>query len=269
MNDPLILSQIHVMQQQERSASYLCSDYLSRTQVIGPSHRHALCQWGYETIAACNGVSRSTAVAAITYFDRFLSSNTPAAERALNDVVICQLAFVTSLVIALKIHPGFTIESDFVSGVITRNAYGADEINSMELEILQSLSWKLNGPTPHDFIGYFLEVMPGVSGACLERIRSLSKTLVELAVSRYDTVMYLPSEIAFASIFCAVYHLELQLLANGLRFLQMISGVEVREDHMISLLQTMICLSRERYVALEAPPLVSRVCSPPSIMEDI
>eukprot|EP00956_Cyclotella_meneghiniana_P045083 scaffold352401_cov20-Cyclotella_meneghiniana.AAC.1 len=178
MNDPLVLSQIFVMQIQERSASYKCSDYLSRTHVIGPSHRHALCQWGYETIEACNGIRRSTAVAAITYFDRFLSSNTPAAERALNDVVECQLAFVTSLVVALKIHAGFKkVESDFVSGVITRNAYGANEINSMELEILQSLSWKLNEPTPHDFIDYFLEVMPGVNGTCLEHIRSLSKTL--------------------------------------------------------------------------------------------
>eukprot|EP00956_Cyclotella_meneghiniana_P026754 scaffold58617_cov24-Cyclotella_meneghiniana.AAC.1 len=234
------------MQQQERSASYLCSDYLSKTQVIGPSHRLALCQWGYKTIAAFSP-----------------------AERALNDVVICQLAFVTSLLIALKIHAGFNVESDFVAGVITRNAYGADEINSMELEILRSLSWKLNGPTPHDFIDYFLEVMPGVNGTCLERIRSLSKTLVELAVTRYDTVMHLPSEIALASIFCATYYLELQLLADSLMFLQTISGVEFREDNLRSLFQTMICLVRECYVASEAPPLVSRVCSPPSIMEDI
>eukprot|EP00956_Cyclotella_meneghiniana_P031719 scaffold84204_cov27-Cyclotella_meneghiniana.AAC.3 len=81
--------------------------------------------------------------------------------------------------------------------------------------------------------------------------------------------MHLPSEIAFASIFCAIHNLELALPADSLRFLQTISGVEVREDHMRSLLQTMVYLVRECYVASEAPPLVSRVCSPPSIMEDI
>ena len=259
MNDPLVLSQICAMQIQERSASYKCSDYLSRTQAIDPSHRHALCKWGYDTIAACDGVSRSTAVVAFTYFDRFLSSNSPAAERALNDVAECQLAFVSSLVIALKIHSGFNVESDFVSEVVTRNAYNADEINSMELEILHSLSWKLNGPTPHDFIDYFLEVMPGVDGTRLELIQNMSKTLVESALTRYAMVMHLPSEIAFVSILCAIHRLELALLADGLKYLKIILGVEFRDFKLRSLIQTMGCLVRECFPAPLPLTLIRRV----------
>lgn len=267
MNDPLVLSQICTMQIQERSTSYKCSDYLCRTQVIDPSHRQALCKWGYETIAACSGVSRSTAVVAFMYFDRFLSSNSPAAERALNDVAECQLAFVSSLVIALKIHPGFTVESDFVSEVVTRDAYSADEINSMELEILQSLSWKLNGPTPHDFIDYFLEVMPGVDGTRLELIQNMSKTLVELAVLKYATVMHLPSNIAFASVLCAIYRLEpalladglMYLIADGLMYLKIILGVEFRDVKLRSLIQTMGCLVRECFPAPLPLTLIRRV----------
>ena len=259
MTDPLVLSQICTMQILERSASYECSDYLSRTQVIDPSHRHALCKWGYDTIAACDGVSRSTAVVAFMYFDRFLSSNSPAAERALNDVSECQLAFVTSLVIALKIHPGFTVESDFVSEVVTRGAYSADEINSMELEILQSLSWKLNGPTPHDFIDYFLEVLRGVDGPRLELIQNMSKTLVESAVLKYATVMHLPSEIAFVSILCAIHRLDPALLADGLMYLQMISGLEFRDVKLRSLFQTMLCLVRECFSAPLALTFIRRV----------
>eukprot|EP00956_Cyclotella_meneghiniana_P025933 scaffold55148_cov49-Cyclotella_meneghiniana.AAC.2 len=233
------------MQQQEKSSSYKCSDYLSRTQAIGSTHREALCKWGYQTIAACHGVSRLTAVVAFWYFDRFLSSNTPAANRALNDVTECQLAFVTCLVIALKIHSGFNVETNFVSNVITKNSYDAEEINDMELHILQSLSWKLNGPTPHDFIDYFLEVMPGVDGTCLDLVKRLSRTLVETAVMRYTSVLhYYPSEIAFASLCCAMHHVDVSLM-NNLSFLQIISGLDLRHGKMRLLFKSMISLLQE------------------------
>eukprot|EP00956_Cyclotella_meneghiniana_P024983 scaffold51153_cov51-Cyclotella_meneghiniana.AAC.1 len=158
MFNPLVLSQIRVMQQQERSASYRCLDYLSNTQVLSPSVRLALCDWAYKTIAACDGVDRSTAIMAFTYFDRFLSSNARAAKRALNDLQECQLAFVTSLVIAIKCRSGFKVEYDFVSKVVTGDAYDEEELSYMEIEILEALDWKLNGPSSHDFIGYFLEL---------------------------------------------------------------------------------------------------------------
>eukprot|EP00956_Cyclotella_meneghiniana_P025670 scaffold54025_cov66-Cyclotella_meneghiniana.AAC.2 len=245
MNDPLVLSQICIMLQQEKNSSYKCSDYLSRTQAIGPTHRESLCKWGYHTIAACHGVSRLTAVVAFGYFDRFLSSNTPAANRALNDVTECQLAFVTScLVIALKIHSGFNVETNFVSNVITKKSYDAEEINDMELLILQSLSWKLNGPTPHDFIDYFLEVMPYVDGTCLDLAKQLSKALVEAAVVRYTTVLHYPSEVAFASLCCALHHVDVSLL-NNLPFLQIISGLDLRHGKMRLLFESMIPLLQE------------------------
>eukprot|EP00956_Cyclotella_meneghiniana_P001194 scaffold1350_cov56-Cyclotella_meneghiniana.AAC.7 len=252
----LVLSQINVMRQQENSASYKCSDYLSRSQVIKPSHREILCKWGYQSIAACKDVSSSTAVVALTYFDRFLSSDSPAAQRALNDVQECQLAYLTSLIIALKkINPEFNVESYFITKVVTKSAYRADEINSMKLEILQSLNWELNGPTSLDFVDYYLEVMPGVDGTRLERIQNLSKTLVKLAVRRYSTVMHLPSEIAFASVFCATYRLELALLADNLTHLQMISGLELSDVKLGSLFQTMICLARECFLDWKASAL--------------
>ena len=232
------------MQRQEKSSSYQCYDYLSHTQVIDPSHREALFKWGYQTIAACQGVSRSTAIVAFGYFDRFLSSNTLAGRRVLNDVAECQLAFVSCLVIALKIHSGFNVESDFVSNVITRDLYEAEELDDMELEILKSLGWKLNGPTPHDFIDYFVEVMPGVNGTSLEVAKNLSKTLVEAAVLRYTTVLHYPSEIAFASLCCAIHHVDVSL-ENNLPFLHMISGLDFRHDRLRLLFKSMYGLIRE------------------------
>ena len=280
MNNPLVLSQICIMLQQEKNSSYKCSDYLSRTQAIGPTHREALCKWGYHTIAACHGVSRLTAVVAFGYFDRFPSSNTPAANRALNDVTECQLAFVTCLVIALKIHSGFNVETNFVSNVITKNSYDAEEINDMELQILHSLGWKLNGPTPHDFIDYFLEVMPGVDGTCLDLAKQLSKALAEAAVMRYTSVLHHPSEIAFASLCCALHHVDVSLL-NNLPFLQIISGLDLRHGKMRLLFESMISLLQEvsydldnRAIAFSNPlegetSSYASTCSQTSDMEDI
>ena len=233
------------MQEQERSSSYRCTDYISKSQVLSSLDRQALCNWGYQTIAACQGVSRSTAVLSFTYFDRFLSSNTPAARRALNDVTEAQLAFVTSLVIALKCHSGFKVETDFVSNVVTKNYYDADEISNMEKEILQGLDWKLNGPMPHDFIDYFLDLMPNMNGTCLDFVKNFSRSLVVLSMSTYAVALHYPSHIAFTSVCCALDYAE-QLysdsqptFADNLSFLQLVSGLDFRDVVLRSLFATM------------------------------
>ena len=189
-------------------------------------------------------MSRSAAVVAFGYFDRFMSSNTSAAKRALNDIVECQLAFVTCLVIALKIHSGFNVNSDFVANEITRDSYDAEEINAMELEILYSLRWKLNGPTPHDFIDYFFEVMPGVDER-LDYVKKLSKALVEAAVMRYTTVMHSSSKIAFASVCCAMHHLDISLI-DSLQYLEIVSGpLDPHDGRQLSLIKSMFRSVRE------------------------
>eukprot|EP00956_Cyclotella_meneghiniana_P032684 scaffold90767_cov63-Cyclotella_meneghiniana.AAC.8 len=238
------------MQQIEKTSSYKCCDYLSRTQtIVGPCDRQALCQWGYDLIATYNFVSRSTAVVAFGYFDRFMSSDTITSNRALNDIVECQLAFVTCLVIALKIHSGFNVDSNFVANEITRDMYEVKEINRMELNVLQSLGWKLNGPTPHDFIDYFMEVMPDVDG--MEFVKKLSKALVELAITRYTTVIHYPSKIAFASLCCTMHHVDASLM-NSLPLLEIVlEPLDLRDDRFRSLIKSMNRLIREASYNLE------------------
>ena len=166
------------------------------------------------------------------------------------------MAYVPSLIIAQKkINPKIKVESYYNPTVVTKNTYNADEITKMNFQILQTLGWKLYGATSLDLVDYYLKVMPGVDGTRLERIQNLSKTLVKLAVTRYSTVMHLPSEIAFASVFCATYHLELALLADNLTHLQMISGLELSDVKLGSLFQTMICLARECFLDWKASAL--------------
>ena len=249
MDTPFLLSQIGVMQQQERTPSYRITDYISRFETtVTPSDRETLCNWGYQVIAAFGGMSRSTVLVAISYFDRFLSSMTPMANAALSETHYFQLAFVTSLVLALKVHAGMKVEHDFVSGVICRNNYETEEITCMEIQILQALRWKMSGHTTHDFIDYFLEVTPGIGGSYKEFVRRFSKALVELAIIRYNVALQYPSVIAFAAIRCT-FHLNSSELVSSesLSFLERISGVgnPWNDTVLVFLFETMFQLVEE------------------------
>ncbi|KAL7506165.1 hypothetical protein ACHAXN_003711 [Cyclotella atomus] len=242
-----LVSQIRVMHQQEKSISYRSIDYMSMAANIVrlcPSDREALCIWGYRTVAACNGVCRSTAVKAISYFDRFLGTSAPAAMRARTDLGDAQLAFIACLVISLKVHSCFNVKADFVSNVVCRNEYDANEICAMELYVLQALGWKLNGPLGHDFIDYYLEAVPSIQGIHREFLTQLSKGLVELAMTKYSMALHRPSEVAFASIFCALQYAEFDVTVSLLA-IQMISGLDQNDPKLRKLFHFMSCLVSE------------------------
>jgi hypothetical protein len=245
MDDSSLISQISVMHQQENSTSYRFVDYMStETNVLRPPDREALCNWGYQTVAACNGVNRSTAAKAISFFDRFLGTSAPAAQQALADVGDSQLAFVACLVIALKVHPGFNVETNFVSNVVCGNIYDASEIIAMELHVLQALGWKLNGPTPHDFIDYYLELDPSIEEVHRDFLISFSKGLADLALMKYTLALQRPSEVAFASIFCALHYAEFDV-TESLSIIQMVSGLDQNDKRLSSLIRCMISLVHE------------------------
>ena len=123
----------------------------------------------------------------------------------------------------------------------------------MEMKVLQALDWKLNGPSSHDFIEYFLDLMPDAHEASfLDFVRSLSKCLVELSVTRYDVVVqHYPSEIAFASIWCAFQYVELivlpgsQIFVESMPLIQLVSGFDINNARSILLLKVLSCLVEE------------------------
>ena len=249
--DPNLLPQLHVMQQQENSPSYRCNDYMSTTHVVTPIHREALCHRGYYTIATYVGITPSTCATAISYFDRFLSSSSPTARRALLDLHELQLAFIVCLVIAVKSHAEFKVEPDYVSNVFCGNVYTPAEINCMEREILQALSWRLTGPTAHDFIEYFLEMTAHLEGDERTRVFYFSKGLVDFAMPKYNVAIRRPSELAFTVISCAVQYVGLGSL-ECLPSLQMVSGFDLLNDpELVSLYQTMTGLIREWIASVE------------------
>jgi len=46
---------------------------------------------------------------------------------------------------------------------VCHGLYTKDELDGMEMEILQALSWRLNGPSPHELIDALVGLLPASS----------------------------------------------------------------------------------------------------------
>ncbi|KAL3794571.1 hypothetical protein HJC23_008027 [Cyclotella cryptica] len=227
------MDQLHNMLIQERHPSYTSiRDYLHFScqphSEISALDRQQLCQWAYSILSACS-FDNSIGSVAFSYFDRFLSSHHPRAKFAMTSRHEFQLAFVTALVLALKVRCGMNVELDFVSDRICCGLYPQEDLVEMEKEMLMALGWRLNGPTSHDFIEYFVELLPEQ-----DDFESFKTSLAEDAKSRassvvmdYSQVLRLPSSIAFESLVEAIQEVGKERFHpyHKLQFLQRISMV--------------------------------------------
>ena len=233
-----IISQIHVMQEQERAGVYRCTDYLSYRTDMTPDDRQALCNWGYQVIANVSGISSFTAVKAISYFDRYMGASPEC-----RGLEIIQLAFITSLVIALKMDSGIKVELDFVARSVTKGTYDEEEIRWMEMNMLQALDWRLSGPAPHDFIDRFLEVIPGLEAMHHDFLERLSKAVAEVAITRYSVALQYPSVTAFSAICCALEYLGSIFAIDSLSIrhsLQHVSGISCNNSSQKLVIESML-----------------------------
>jgi hypothetical protein len=145
----------------------------------------------------------------MSYLDRFMATSSARAKAALSSRsrYEYQLATVACMVIALKNRGGVKLDSDFVAEVMCSGMYTSDELDAMEMEVLQALSWRLNGPSPHEFIDAIVGLLPASSfeaGAdyalSLRLLSEYSKLHVEAAVLDYDMAIQLSSNLAYSVI---------------------------------------------------------------------
>ncbi|KAL7460805.1 hypothetical protein ACHAXS_001247 [Conticribra weissflogii] len=257
---PLVIEHLRTMLNQEQTTYRYPSDFLSYSQrrplrsrhldvpSISEDDRRAMCQWGMEIVDACQ-IDRSAACCAISYFDRFLDTNSKQAKMALLSKRIFQLSFISCLVIALKCRAGMVIDSDFVSGIICQNLYDQEELFEAEREILQALQWRVNGPSPRDFIRYFMELMPSIikvnSPELLARLTRMAETRADCALLDYSIVTSTPpSAIALAAVWSAMRSTTVKEFhpLDRLAFTQsidMITGVSI-DDRNVQLVHNSI-----------------------------
>lgn len=237
----MLLDQLQTMQLQEETF-YKSSDYLSELSTSASSYRshsseqvtHAdrssMITWSYQIVDCCR-ISRSIALSAASLFDRFMSKQSLRAGLAMHSKYDFQLIFITCLIIALKARAGMVVESDFVSATMCQGLYQQDEIVSMEMEILEVLGWRVNGPSIHEFIHLYLELLPEdvKSSKTIAMLTNLATAMAEQATLDYPMALQAPSTIAMACILSSMQWLELHPLER-IALLHMMTRVNVNEN---------------------------------------
>lgn len=98
------------------------------------------------------------------------------------------------------------MELDFVCERICCGLYPEEHLINMEKVVLVALAWRLNGPSAHDFIEYFVELLPEQDD--VETLKTLlsedARDRASSAVMDYSQVLRLPSSIAFAALVKAI-----------------------------------------------------------------
>jgi hypothetical protein len=137
---------IMAMKQQEKN--YTCRDYLSESGiVVGEEIRRLMVQWCYQTVDFFK-LSRNSVHVAMSCLDRFLC--TPEGKPYLMNKSLFQLACITSLHMAIKVHEpvelGVSLLVQLCGGV-----YTVGQITNTEQCLLNAIRWAVNPPSPKAF----------------------------------------------------------------------------------------------------------------------
>jgi len=210
-------STTEAMLQQEKTG-YACKDYLHQQQdfdgnvmtgalhsrTINGNHRKSMVDWYYQIAEFCN-LNYETLAVATSYLDRFIATET--GSKALIDSSYFQLAGMTALYIAVKIYEADVIDPSILSK-LSHGLYSIDKIESMEMEILVALKWRVNPPTALAFVRQFLEIIPSYattySSTMNDIVYELSQMQTELSLRDNRLIAVRNSTIAFASLMNAL-----------------------------------------------------------------
>mmetsp|Transcript_7750 Transcript_7750/g.16592 ORF Transcript_7750/g.16592 Transcript_7750/m.16592 type:complete len:289 (-) Transcript_7750:41-907(-) len=201
-----IISRIEAMRSLEGNTKR-SHDYFLRSHPVNEQSRKAMIKW-CNTVADTLSLRHETVSIAFSYLDRYLSSGNGNSSQVLENRHKFQLAAVACYYIAVKLHESAQVGVNlFVK--LCRNVYSAEDILSMEKEILFYLDWKVSGPTPLDFARYLLELLPGsVQSSHAEYILQNAEKHLEYATSEMFFSSYNPSIVGVGCIISALKDTE-------------------------------------------------------------
>ncbi len=193
----------------ERESDYSVSDYLHQPSMLAYHEpvdmtcRSQMIEWIVSIIDHCK-FSKITASITINYVDRFLMTT----EWALVDRSAFQLAFITCLYIAIKIHEPTVLSVESIVSLI-RNVYTKKQIESMEILILSANQWRMNPSTCFHFASYLCEILSQMDSRLhLETLKELSSLQLENTLNDYEVGLLPASTVAFAAVMNAVDSME-------------------------------------------------------------
>jgi hypothetical protein len=213
---------LQLLQEQELDYCIDDVDYLSSSShkenvIVTPANRRVMCNWCYK-IAELSSVDNVVVCIAMSYLDRFMATSlsdhnnnsSTVARRALGCRHEYQLAVVTCLFIAMKLRGKWQFGADTIATEICSGMYTKEEIEIMELEILHALSWRLNGPTAHDFIIAMVNLLPRNSNnnnssvAPISTLVQLANDHIEAAILDYEMALQPSSRLAYVALLASL-----------------------------------------------------------------
>lgn len=168
---------------------------------IDSSARRKMIEWCYQVVDLCK-YRRETVSVAVCYLDRFLS--TPTGETALASASVFQLAVLTCLYTAVKMHEAESLDPATIA-FISRGAFTKEQVTAMELTIIRALAWRLNPPTSTAFLHYLMKLTSHVmTPTDQEIVHDHAAFQLELATTDYEFATLKPSFVAVAALMNAV-----------------------------------------------------------------
>lgn len=160
--------------------------------------RSRMVEWCFQVANFCK-YEMETVEIAMSSLDRFLG--TPQGNDALNDRKTFQLAAMTCLYTAIKVHEPEAIDPQMMSG-LSRGVYSPKQFEAMEMTIMSAIQWRVNAPTSMSFVRLFLALLPdaAIMGDELEAISEFANFQTEVAVGENTLVGISASTIALAAI---------------------------------------------------------------------
>jgi Cyclin, N-terminal domain len=204
---------IWLLQEQE----YMASDYLGRSTSSALSSsgvvvdvdtecRVKMAEWFDQCIDFCK-FDREVVEITLNYLDRFASTTTIGQSSILTDRGEYQLAAMTALYTAIKIHQPQAVSSRSIS-LLSRERYTKEDIERMELRMITALGWKMNPVTVSAFVRAILDQIQEDTTALgtidQKSLYRLAKIQTDVAVRDYAFCTIRPSVIAYSAIMNAL-----------------------------------------------------------------
>ena len=242
MSTDEVADRVAVMCMQEetqyRVHDYLAASVAMRKQASKPVDedcRVRMCEWCYQVVDFCK-FRRETVGIGMSYLDRYLC--TEEGIDALCNRKTYQLAAMTALYIAIKIHEPLEMETSLLAD-LSRGCYKENEFVDMEQNILSALHFRVNGPTPLGFVQYIMALIPrAVHPTVASILMDYARYQIELAVSEQSFVDIRPSVIALASVLNAIEGMDSSILpikaqAKFIRNIEKYTGLPADEVEIV------------------------------------
>ncbi|KAL9313038.1 hypothetical protein ACSQ67_018490 [Phaseolus vulgaris] len=199
VHNPHVLSESDMFCDEQELASLLgkeqhnpLSTCLQTNPALESAHREGV-EWMLR-VNAHYSFSALTALLAVNYFDRFLST----LHFQDGKPWMTHLAAVACLSLAAKVEETqvpLLLDLQVEEG---RYLFEAKTIKRMEILVLSTLGWKMNPPTPLSFLDYITRRLGLKDHLCWEFLRKCEGLLVSV-LGDWRLMGYLPSELASAT----------------------------------------------------------------------